>query len=103
MLRFPLITSGRRWEYGQNEDISTGATAIDYGELFPALSDSKIMQIIANKYGVTFEGTFLSDERLKNSYTWFKNSDVATMTTTGEKVLINTANNANTVTACSVR
>ena len=97
MCAFHSFTSGRRWEYGQNEDISTGVTAIDYGELFPALSDSKIMQIIASQYGVTFEGTFLSDERLKNSYTWYKNSDVATMTTAGEKVLINTANNPNTV------
>ena len=74
-VRFPLISSKRVWTYGDAAatDISVSGNAIDYTELFPALKDQVILDAIEAKYGVTFEGTFLSDNRFKRSFTWWKN------------------------------
>ena len=83
-IRFPLISSQRVWTYGTGgvtpNDISVPAYPIEHTELFPAISDSKIMSLIAETYGVTFTGNFLTDDRFKNSYTWWKNRETTNFT-----------------------
>jgi hypothetical protein len=84
-VRFPLISSKRVWTYDTGgvsaEDITIAGNAIVYTELFPAISDAKIMDLIASYYGVTFTGLFLTDDRFKNSYTWWKNREIANFQT----------------------
>ena len=83
-VRFPLISSERVWTYDTGgasaEDISISSNPIVYTELFPAVSDLKILELIESKYGVTFTGNFLSDTRLSNSYTWWKNRETTNFT-----------------------
>ncbi len=81
-VRFPLISSSRVWQYNTGglsaDDIYNSNNGIKYSELFPAVSDAKIMELIASTYNVTFSGGFLSDDRLKNSFTWWKNRNLDT-------------------------
>lgn len=74
-VRYPLITSDRVWTYGDNTstDISKNSYHIHYDELFPAIRISKIFQSIESKYGIDFQGLFLSDKRFTNCYLWLKN------------------------------
>lgn len=90
-VRFPLISSGNVWTYGDGGayDISDITKPIVYNELFPAISDSKILDLIAQTYGVTFTGNFLTDNRFKNSYTWWKNRETTEFTTAGIDVPFN--------------
>jgi hypothetical protein len=87
---YPLITSNRVWQYqgvdpsgnfpnwysntGAN-NISNNAGAIDYRELFPAVRVKSIFDLIAAQYGVTFTGSFLTDNRFKQAYLWYKNKN----------------------------
>jgi len=89
-VKYPLITSNRLWSYGAEiinattpsyinpttlaNDISTNTGAISLTELFPALRVSSIFSLIQQKYGVTFEGNFLSDESFTKLFLWYKNS-----------------------------
>ena len=89
-VKYPLITSNRVWSYGVEtinaatpsyitptvlaNDISIDAGAISLTELFPALRVSSIFSLIQQKYGVTFEGNFLSDESFTKLFLWYKNS-----------------------------
>jgi len=59
-----------------NSDISTMGGAIEYNELFPAVKISKMFDLIESKYGLTFNGTFLTNKRFTNMYLWMKNKDV---------------------------
>lgn len=81
-VRFPLISSSRVWTYGDAAatDISVSGNAIEYTELFPAVKDKKILDLIASQYGVTFTGNFLSNKRFTNSFTWFKNRETTNFT-----------------------
>jgi hypothetical protein len=88
---YPLITSNRIWEYlstapvanvpnwlvpflgsGSN-DIHTNSGAINYHELFPALRVKSIFDIIGLHYGITFNGSFLTDPKFTQAYLWYKN------------------------------
>ena len=79
-VRYPLISSDRVWQYGGggSNNIAVGGHAINFGELFPAVRAAKVLELIEEKYGVTFLGNFLNNTRFKNLYTWWKNSDVFT-------------------------
>ena len=90
-IRYPLITSDRVWTYGNasSNDISIPAYAMVFNELFPAISDSKILSLIADTYGVTFTGNFLTDDRFKNSYTWWKNREIPNAVNSGLDVTFN--------------
>jgi hypothetical protein len=81
-VRFPLISSDRVWSYGDaaSTDVSVVGNAIVYTELFPALKVSKIFELIESKYGLTFNGNFLSNKRFTNLYTWWKNKEDASFT-----------------------
>ena len=105
---YPLITSNRIWEYGtiqptatlpnwlpfvniptNTNDIRTNQGAIDYRELFPAVRVASLFNLIENKYGVNFTGTFLSDPKFTQSYLWFKNRNNFTFTSQPENITLN--------------
>lgn len=95
-VRFPLISSNRVWEYGDASpaDISTLAGKIDYTELFPAVKDKVIFEAMEAKYGLTFTGLFLDDQRFKRSFTWWKNRKDANFTNAPEQILFNVGGSA---------
>ena len=89
-VKYPLISSKRIWHYQSNyvnatspnwlditaisqNDIHATSGHIHYYELFPALRVSKIFKLIQAKYGVTFEGTFLTDDRFTKLFLYYKN------------------------------
>lgn len=77
-VKFPLITSNRVWDdenTATTVDITQSATAIVYDELFPALRLNKVMQSIATNYGITLNGSFLTDPKFTRAFLWLKNSD----------------------------
>mgnify|MGYP003630325045 CR=1 FL=1 len=75
-VRFPLISSNRVWQHGDSSsnDISVSANPIVYTELFPAIKDKSIMDIIQTKYGITFDSDFFDGDYFNNSFTYWKNS-----------------------------
>ena len=89
-VRYPLISSSRIWTYNDGSGIDLLAHAVVFDELFPAISDSKILSLIADTYGVTFTGNYLSDDRFKNSYTWWKNKETAAFTAQAIDIPFNT-------------
>jgi hypothetical protein len=94
---FPLISSEKVWQYGgggavvENYDITT--YPIYFGDLFPALKLSKVFEAIETKYGVSFNGNFLTQSRFKDAYLWFKNKEK--FVPLGEKKLIQFTNITN--------
>lgn len=76
-VRYPLISSSRLWSYGDSTttDITLPAHAIDYNELAPALRINRIVEAIETKYGIDFQGNFLTDKRFTNCYLYLKNTD----------------------------
>ena len=85
----PLISSARPWQYGGGgaNDISNNSGAIYFNELFPALRLSKIFEAIESKYGINFNGNFLTQSRFTEAYMWLKNKE--TFSPMGENVLVN--------------
>ena len=95
-VKYPLITSNRIWEYQSTpvnaplpnwltavltqNDIHTTSGAINKDELFPAVRVTKILEAIEAKYGITFNGTFLTDERFTKLFLWFKGAEVLVQT-----------------------
>tara|TARA_R100001530_G_scaffold79586_1_gene55519 strand:- start:940 stop:3303 length:2364 start_codon:yes stop_codon:yes gene_type:complete len=82
-VRYPLISSDRNWIFGGggSNDITITAGRILYNELFPAVKIKKLFESIATNYGVTFNGTFLSDERFTKCFLWAKNTKSNTFVT----------------------
>ena len=97
-VRYPLITSKRVWQFGSsvpipqdscpewftypiNDDnnIGTSTGAILNTELFPAVRVASIFDLIEAKYGITFNGLFLSTDLFRKAFLWFKNKDKLTI------------------------
>jgi hypothetical protein len=90
-VKYPLITSNRIWEYQSippnaplpnwlvntltQNDIHTNSGAITKTELFPAFRVARIFDLIESKYGITFSGAFLQDERFTNLFLWYKGKE----------------------------
>jgi len=90
-VQYPLITSNRIWQYQStnvnvptpnwltstltNNDIHTTSGAVNKNELFPAVRVSKIFDLIEDKYGITFNGTFLNDKRFTDLFLWYKSTE----------------------------
>ena len=89
-VKYPLISSKRIWHYQSNyvnattpnwlditsisqNDIHASSGAIHFEELFPAVRVSTIFDLIQAKYGVTFNGTFLDDDRFTKLFLYYKN------------------------------
>lgn len=101
-VKYPLVTSNRIWEYNSipanvplpnwlvstltANDINTTSGAIDKDELFPALRVTKVLEAIEAKYGITFKGTFLTDERLTKLFLWFKGKETLITSSVQEDV-----------------
>lgn len=80
-VQYPLISSERVWQYADatTNDISINAGAIDYRELYPAISYKAILDLIQAKYSITFTGSWLnSSPRLEDAFLWFKNKEFNT-------------------------
>lgn len=93
---FPLISSDRVWQYGSgSQNIGNSAHAIVYTELFPAVKVKRIFDAIASKYGITFAGSFLSNELFTDAYCWFKNKDVFQNYTQPQKINFTSNQNDN--------
>jgi hypothetical protein len=98
-VKYPLITSNRIWEYQSippnvpfpnwlvntltQNDIHTTSGAINKDELFPAVRVTKVLEAIEAKYGITFNGTFLTDERFTKLFLWFKGKETLIKTSYG--------------------
>ena len=91
-VKYPLISSQRVWTYQGNppttispayfsiptnsiHDIHHTSGHIHYNELFPAVRVKNIFKQIASKYGVTFNGNFLNDDRFTKLFLWYKNKN----------------------------
>lgn len=76
-VRFPLISSSRLWSYNDSgpQDITQNNKHIDYDELFPALRIKRILGLIGDTYGISFEGSFLSDDRYTKAFLLCKNAN----------------------------
>ena len=77
VIRYPLIFNRDiTYDTGDGRDISpSGTGSVLYNELFPAIRLAAIFGAIQGKYGVTFEGTFLTDKRFQNAYLYCKNTE----------------------------
>jgi hypothetical protein len=93
---FPLISSDRVWQYGGggSQDISQNSHKINYNELYPALKVARIFDAIESRYGVSFSGSFINDDKFTNAYLWLKNNDAKTFISTTERkqILLNDNN-----------
>lgn len=91
-LRYPLITQ-RVVTYGDggSNDISaTGSSSIAFSELFPAIKVSGIFAAIKIRYGVDFQGAFLSDKRFQNCFLYCKNKNDFSFLTTTQDINLST-------------
>jgi hypothetical protein len=103
-VKYPLISSQRVWTYQGNppttispayfsiptnssHDIHHTSGHIHYNELFPAVRVKNIFNQIASKYGVTFNGNFLNDDRFTKLFLWYKNKNE--MQVLSESYLVN--------------
>ena len=67
----------RRLTYddGGANDINTNTGAIQYTELFPSIRLAAILGAMQGRYGVTFNGTFLTDKRFQNAFLYCMNAN----------------------------
>ena len=97
-VRYPLISSKRVWQFGASVPLPTANVPdwydypsnnsnnlehndgrIFYTELFPAVRVASIFDLIENKYGITFNGLFLTSDMFKKAFLFYKNKAVATV------------------------
>ena len=97
-VRYPLITSNRVWQFAgstplpdanvpswydnspdNSKNIGHVNGEIVYTELFPAVRVASIFDLIESKYGITFNGIFLSSELFTKAFLWFKNKDTVSL------------------------
>lgn len=74
-VRYPLISWKNLWQISGvgTYDITQNAHPIFFSELFPALSIRRLMEAIGSKYGLTFSGTWMSDQRFIRCFLLLKN------------------------------
>ena len=76
---FPLISSKRNWNVNPttfNADaVNWQSAPIRYNELFPALRLIAVFNMIQQRFGINFSGSFLTDNRFLNAYLYLKNSN----------------------------
>ena len=97
-VKFPLISSKKVWQYDTAApgawDISKSATPINYNDLFPAVRVSALLTQIAYNLGITFSGSFLTDDRFKRSFLWMKNANEFSPKFFPSKINFNTASSS---------
>jgi len=77
-IKFPLITSKNLWSYGDGGtfDITDPAKAFYFTELFPAIKVKELFNTIESQFDITFESSFLSNDRFTGLYLWLKNQEI---------------------------
>lgn len=87
-IRYPLISSERVWSYSDNTstDIFHTGTRMNYYELFPAIKVRRVFDAIETKYGVDFQGTFLTDQRFDKAFLYLKASEAFNFATEPQKI-----------------
>ena len=96
-VRYPLVSSLRAWENsgGGVNDITQTAHAISYTELFPAIKISRLFQAIESKYGIDFQGLFLTDKRFTECFMHLKNKAEFKFRTAFQRVNLTSTSPAN--------
>lgn len=91
VVRYPLIAP-RRLTYGDGgaNDINTNTGAIQYTELFPSIRLAAILGAMQGRYGITFNGTFLTDKRFQNAFLYCMNANNFQYFTSTEDISIST-------------
>jgi hypothetical protein len=114
-VRYPLISWKNLWTISGagTYDITKNAHPIFFNELFPAISVRRVMQAIGSKYGITFTGSWMSDQRFIKCFLLLKNVtekkfvtspldvDILTLSPAGGSDYFNTTNNSLTVSYIS--
>ena len=87
-VRYPLISSKDIWTWQDSgsHDITTPGGEIAYTDLFPAIKVSKVFDAIEARYGITFNGNFLNDDRFKKLFLWCKNLNTNTFVSEPKKL-----------------
>lgn len=83
-IQYPLIGSSRQFVYNSGaaaQDITQNAGAINYDELFPALSVTKILEYIQSCYGITFDSVFFDGALFSKMYLYLKNKETFSIQT----------------------
>jgi len=77
-LGYPLIGNARKFEYNTASiyDVTTNTGAINWNDLFPAVTITSILDFIEAKYGLTFTGNFLNYKQFAKLYMLMKNSEL---------------------------
>jgi hypothetical protein len=114
-VRYPLISWQNLWTISGagTYNITQNANPIFFNELFPAISVRRVMQAIGSKYGITFTGSWMSDQRFIKCFLLLKNVtekkfvtspldvDILTLSPAGGSDYFNTTNNSLTVSYIS--
>jgi hypothetical protein len=92
-VRYPLVSSLRQWQNsgGGVNDITQTSHAISHTELFPAIKISRLFQAIETKYGIDFQGLFLTDKRFTECFMHLKNKLVFKFRTAFQRVNLTSA------------
>ena len=85
-VKYPLIGNIKKFEYKTASifDVTTNTGAINWNDLFPAISVPKIFEFIENKYNISFEGNFLNYEQFTKLNMFMKNSELPRAYNAGE-------------------
>lgn len=76
VVRYPLIAQRRlTYDDGGANDINTNTGAIQYTELFPSIRLAAVLGAMQGRYGITFNGTFLTDKRFQNAFLYCMNAN----------------------------
>lgn len=87
VIRYPLIAQrSLTYNDGGPNDINTEDGAIKFDELFPAIRLAAIFGAMQGKYGVTLQGSFLTDKRFQNCFLHCQNKNKFEFLTSTELV-----------------
>jgi len=104
-IRYPLIFDRNvTYNDGTSTDLNSNNGAVRFNELFPAIKLIQMLAAITSKYGVAFQGSFLSTKRFTNAFLLCQNAESFSFITAPELANINSlatsnANNNTTLTA----
>lgn len=84
LVSYPLIGSERKFYYKESssaQDINNTLGAIKWDSLFPAVPLWKISELIQQKYGIVFTGSFFNLDQWNKLNLYFKNSEALVVQT----------------------
>jgi len=89
-IRYPLIFDRNvTYNDGASTDLNSNNGAVRYNELFPAIKLIQMLAAITSKYGVAFQGSFLSTKRFTNAFLLCQNAESFSFITAPELANIN--------------